>query len=83
MLSQKWLVASVREWAALDGWFEKDMSISRLSPPPGITEQGIGIAGAILAPMVVNFPEEPETVHENIREIGPDILFFGPGCGRT
>ncbi len=23
------------------------------------------------------FPEEPETVQENLREIGPDILFYG------
>ena len=30
-----------------------------------------------IGPMVINFPEEPETVQENIREIGPDILFFG------
>jgi long-chain acyl-CoA synthetase len=28
--------------------------------------------------MEVNFPEEPETVQENIREIGPTILFFAP-----
>lgn len=28
--------------------------------------------------MEVNFPEEPETVQENIREIGPSILFFAP-----
>jgi long-chain acyl-CoA synthetase len=27
--------------------------------------------------MIVNFPEEPETVQENLREIGPDVLFFG------
>jgi len=77
MLSQRWLVDSVREWANLDGWFDKGYEYLSFIPPAWITEQGIGIAGAILAPMVVNFPEEPETVQENIREIGPDILFFG------
>jgi len=77
MLSQRWLVDSVREWAGLDGWFDKGYEYLSFIPPAWITEQGIGIAGAILAPMVVNFPEEPETVQENIREIGPDILFFG------
>jgi len=77
MLSQRWLVDSVREWAQLDGWFDKGYEYLSFIPPAWITEQGIGIAGAILAPMVVNFPEEPETVQENIREIGPDILFFG------
>lgn len=77
MLSQRWLVDSVREWAQLDGWFDQGYEYLSFIPPAWITEQGIGIAGAILAPMIVNFPEEPETVQENIREIGPDILFFG------
>ncbi|MBE9569478.1 MAG: AMP-binding protein [Proteobacteria bacterium] len=77
MLSQKWLVDSVREWGELDGWFGKNYEYLSFIPPAWITEQGIGIAGSILASMVVNFPEEPETVQENIREIGPAILFFG------
>ncbi len=77
MLSQTWLVESIREWGQLDGWFGKDFEYLSFIPPAWITEQGIGIASTILGPMVVNFPEEPETVQENIREIGPDILFFG------
>ncbi len=77
MLSQSWLVESVKEWARLDGWFGKKYEYLSFIPPAWITEQGIGISGSILAPMVVNFPEEPETVQENIREIGPGILFFG------
>jgi len=77
MLTQNWLMLSVTEWARLDGWFEKGYEYLSFIPPAWITEQGIGIAGNIIAPMVVNFPEEPETVHENIREIGPAVLFFG------
>lgn len=77
MLSQRWLVESVREWGKLDGWFGKNYEYLSFIPPAWITEQGIGIAGSVLASMVVNFPEEPETVQENIREIGPHILFFG------
>ena len=77
MLSQNWLVESVREWGQLDGWFGKNYEYLSFIPPAWITEQGIGIAGSVLARMVVNFPEEPETVQENIREIGPGILFFG------
>ena len=77
MLSQTWLVESIREWGQLDGWFGKDFEYLSFIPPAWITEQGIGIAATILGPMVVNFPEEPETVQENIREIGPEILFFG------
>ncbi len=77
MLTQNWLMLSVSEWARLDGWMGKDFEYLSFIPPAWITEQGIGIAGNIIAPMVVNFPEEPETVHENIREIGPAVLFFG------
>jgi long-chain acyl-CoA synthetase len=77
MLSQYWLVESVKAWGKLDGWFGKNYEYLSFIPPAWITEQGIGIAGSIIAPMVVNFPEEPETVQENIREIGPNVLFFG------
>jgi long-chain acyl-CoA synthetase len=77
MLTQDWLIQSVMEWAKLDGWLGKGYEYLSFIPPAWITEQGIGIAGNIVAPMVVNFPEEPETVQENIREIGPHILFFG------
>jgi len=77
MLSQHWLVESVKAWGQLDGWLGKNYEYLSFIPPAWITEQGIGIAGSIIAPMVVNFPEEPETVQENIREIGPNVLFFG------
>lgn len=33
--------------------------------------------GAAL-PMVVNFPEEPETVNADMREVGAEFLFFSP-----
>jgi long-chain acyl-CoA synthetase len=77
MLSQRWLVESIREWGVLDGWFGKGYEYLSFIPPAWITEQAIGLSGTILAPMIVSFPEEPETVQENIREIGPDVLFFG------
>lgn len=76
MLSQRWLVDSIREWGELDGWFGKDYEYLSFIPPAWITEQGIGIAATILGPMITSFPEEPETVQENIREVGPDVLFF-------
>ena len=46
-------------------------------PPAWATEQALGISGALVAGMTVNFPEEPETVQENIREIGPHVMFYG------
>jgi len=77
MLSQKWLVDFVIDWGKYDGWIGKGYEYLSFIPPAWATEQGLGIAGAILGPLTVNFPEEPETVQENIREIGPHVLFFG------
>lgn len=77
MLRQNGLRAVVYSWIAVDNWGENDRYVSFL-PPAWITEQAIGIAGGIASGMEVNFPEEPETVQENIREIGATVLFFGP-----
>ena len=46
--------------------------------PAWATEQMFGITMGLLAPMVINFPEEPETVMQNIRELGAEVLVFGP-----
>jgi len=77
MLSQRWLVDGVRAWSQMDDWENKGYQYLSFIPPAWATEQGLGIAGSLIADVVVNFPEEPETVQENLREIGPDILFFG------
>jgi long-chain acyl-CoA synthetase len=77
MLSQKWLVDGVRAWASMDDWNEKGYQYLSFIPPAWATEQGLGIGGSLVADISVNFPEEPETVQENLREIGPQILFYG------
>lgn len=77
MLSQRWLVDGIREWAGVDGWDRPGMEYLSFIPPAWATEQGLGIAGGLVAGLRLNFPEEPETVQENIREIGPEILFYG------
>jgi long-chain acyl-CoA synthetase len=46
--------------------------------PAWATEQMFGITIGLIAPMVINFPEEPETVVQNIRELGAEVLVFGP-----
>lgn len=46
--------------------------------PAWATEQFFGIALAVMVPFVVNFPEEPETVQDNIREIGAEALMLSP-----
>jgi long-chain acyl-CoA synthetase len=77
MLSQGYEVDSITEWAKLDNWYKRGFEYLSFIPPAWATEQALGISGALVADVVVNFPEEPETVQENIREIGPELLFYG------
>ncbi len=46
--------------------------------PAWATEQFFGLALGVMIPFVVNFPEEPETVQDNIREIGTQVLMLSP-----
>jgi long-chain acyl-CoA synthetase len=77
MILQRGLVAIAQAWRDADQWCDRDRYVSFLHPA-WITEQAVGVAGQLVSGMEVNFPEEPETVQENIREIGPTILFFAP-----
>jgi long-chain acyl-CoA synthetase len=47
-------------------------------PLAWIGEQMMSLSSALAIGFTVNFPEEPETVTENIREIGPDVMFAPP-----
>jgi long-chain acyl-CoA synthetase len=77
MISHRGLVAIANAWRDVDHWSDNDRYVSFI-PPGWIAEQAVGVAGQLVSGMEVNFPEEPETVQENIREIGPSILFFAP-----
>ena len=58
-------------------WYSEDDYLSYLSPA-WIGEQCLGMIAGLKVAAVVNFPEEPETVTENIKEIGPRFLLFNP-----
>ncbi len=45
-------------------------------PPAWITENVLGLTVHLRTGMIVNFPEAPETVQENIREVAPQALLF-------
>jgi len=47
-------------------------------PMGWIGEQMMTLATAVLVRMVVNFPEEPETVSSDLREIAPQVMFAPP-----
>ncbi len=61
----------------VDPKLENDEFVSFL-PLPWIGEQMMSLASALLVGFTVNFPEEPETVQEDIREIGPNVMFSPP-----
>ena len=43
-----------------------------------IGEQMMSISCGLQIGYTINFPEEPETAQENIREIGPHVMFAPP-----
>jgi long-chain acyl-CoA synthetase len=51
--------------------------LSYLSPAT-IAELWFGITIGLIAPFEINLPEEPETILDNIHELGPELLCFGP-----
>jgi long-chain acyl-CoA synthetase len=77
MLSHKALIDVCKRWLSVDPWLETDEYLSYISPA-WATEHAMGIGGGLMSGLTVNFPEKPETVLENIREIGANILLFTP-----
>ncbi len=45
-----------------------------MSPPAWIVDQMWGVGVALVSGMTMNFPETPETVIDDFREIGPSLL---------
>ncbi len=77
ILTNAYLIeAPTRVTGALD--FRHGTQYLSYISPAWATEQFFGLALATLVPFIVNFPEEPETVQENIREIGAEVLMLSP-----
>jgi len=62
---------------SIDPCYETDDFVSYL-PFAWIGEQMMSISCGLQIGFTINFPEEPETVQENIREIGPHVMFAPP-----
>jgi len=45
-------------------------------PPGWAVEQIMALMSSLIAGMVINFPERPETVQQDMREIGPTLVFY-------
>jgi long-chain acyl-CoA synthetase len=77
MLTYKNLLSMAKNLHQIDPKRESDDYVSFL-PLAWIGEQMMSLSSALLIGFTVNFPEEPETVQENIREIGPNEMFSPP-----
>lgn len=77
MLSFRNLLTMAANLMEVDSKTERDEFVSFL-PLAWIGEQMMCLSSALLTGFTVNFPEKPETVQENIREIGPTIMFSPP-----
>ncbi|WP_235896710.1 AMP-binding protein [Oceanidesulfovibrio marinus] len=77
VLSHKNLLAMAHNLGLADSKHESDEFVSFL-PLAWMGEQMMAVASALLFGFAVNFPEEPDTVQNDIREIGPHLIFSPP-----
>ena len=75
MLSHANLMASARVYNQVDPRQDSDNHVSFL-PLGWIGEHALGIAPHVYTGVIMNFPEEPETVRENVREIAPEGILY-------
>ena len=66
-----------RSLMAVDPCFDTDEFVSYL-PFAWIGEQMMSISCGLQIGYTINFPEEPQTAQQNIREIGPHVMFAPP-----
>ena len=71
------LIEAVRSALAVETYRPGDQYLAYL-PPAWIGDSAWSLAGHLLAGFTVNYPERPETVQENLREIGPHIALLPP-----
>lgn len=60
----------------VDPRYDTDNHLSFM-PMGWIAEPVFGIVPHCFQGMIMNFPEEPETVRQNVREIAPENIFYG------
>jgi long-chain acyl-CoA synthetase len=77
MLTYRNLIDMAKNLSAIDPLTDKDEYVSFL-PLAWIGEQMMTLAMGLYNGMTINFPEEPATVLEDLREIGPQVMFSPP-----
>jgi len=78
IIDHRFLINGIKRFVEVVEIFDSDDYLSFV-PPAWIAEQIMGVSTWIVSGVKINFPEEPETVTENIKEIGPQFLLLSPG----
>jgi long-chain acyl-CoA synthetase len=73
MLSHRNITEMARKWVEILPMAYRGNWVS-VSPPAWIVDQMWGVGVALVGRMIMNFPEMPETVTEDFREIGPSFI---------
>jgi len=80
----KGIMLSYKDCLEMAKCFEEAVPISQSTevitylPLAWIVEQMVSVCWFLRNRFTINFPEEPETVRENIREVGPDLIIAPP-----
>ena len=77
LLSHWNMLTMGRNLMAVDPCYDTDDFVSYL-PFAWIGEQMMSVSCGLLVGYTLNFPEEPDTAQDNIREIGPHVMFAPP-----
>ncbi len=76
MLSHRNLLFAVQALHQYNPFTRGANYLSYISPA-WITEQFLALCGGVWVPLTLHFPEKPETVQVDIRDIAPEIVFYG------
>jgi long-chain acyl-CoA synthetase len=76
-LSHNSMISMGRNLMSVDPMHPDDEFVSFL-PLAWIGEQMMALSCGLQVGFTINFPEEPETVQHDIREIGPQVMFSPP-----
>lgn len=77
MISHKSMILSAEAMLKVFSFTVEDDLFSAF-PAAWMGEQLFGICNHLVAGCKLNYPEEPESVQENMREISPTLAVFGP-----
>ena len=77
MVSHQALINSGKAFLEFNPTSHNENSFSHM-PTAWVGEGMLATAGHLLSGVILNFAEEPETVQEDLREIAPEVVFYGP-----